>query len=99
MNVRTLVPASSPSRPTEPFGEVVCGERDDPHPPHCRRERRHSGFARLDEARDKWDEQYPAIRNLWSNAWAEFVPFLDYWPEIRRVIYSTDGSRPVVWWK
>ena len=46
---------------------------------------------RLDEFDDKWGEQYPAIRTLWSNAWAEFVPFLDYSPEIRRVIYSTNA--------
>ena len=45
---------------------------------------------RLDEFHDKWGDRYPAIKTLWSNAWAEFVPFLDYSPEIRRVIYSTD---------
>ncbi len=39
---------------------------------------------------DTWG-QYPAIRNLWENAWTEFVPFLDYSPEIRRVIYSTNA--------
>jgi transposase-like protein len=47
--------------------------------------------SRLDEFHDKWGDRYPAIRNLWSNAWAEFVPFLDYSPEIRRVIYSTNA--------
>jgi len=46
---------------------------------------------RLDEFHDKWGDRYPAIRNLWSNAWDEFVPFLDYSPEIRRVIYSTNA--------
>ncbi len=46
---------------------------------------------RLDEFHDKWGDRYPAIRNLWSHAWAEFVPFLDYSPEIRRVIYSTNA--------
>ena len=46
---------------------------------------------RLDEFHDKWGDRYPAIRTLWSNAWAEFVPFLDYSPEIRRVIYSTNA--------
>jgi transposase-like protein len=46
---------------------------------------------RLDEFHDKWGDRYPAIRALWSNAWAEFVPFLDYSPEIRRVIYSTNA--------
>jgi transposase-like protein len=40
---------------------------------------------------DTWCDRYPAIRTLWENAWAEFVPFLDYPPEIRRVIYSTNA--------
>ena len=47
--------------------------------------------ARLAEFDDKWGERYPAIKNLWDNAWEEFVPFLDYSPEIRRVIYSTNA--------
>lgn len=46
---------------------------------------------RLDEFHDKWGDRYPAIKTLWSNAWSEFVPFLDYSPEIRRVIYSTNA--------
>jgi transposase-like protein len=46
---------------------------------------------RLDEFHDKWGDRYPAIRTLWSNAWSEFVPFLDYSPGIRRVIYSTNA--------
>jgi putative transposase len=46
---------------------------------------------RLNEFHDRWGESYPAIRGLWDNAWAEFVPFLDYSPEIRRVIYSTNA--------
>ncbi len=36
-------------------------------------------------------DRYPAIKTLWSNAWTEFVPFLDCSPEIRRVIYSTNA--------
>ena len=47
--------------------------------------------ARLDEFHTIWGNRYPAIRSLWTNAWAEFVPFLDYSPEIRRVIYSTNA--------
>jgi putative transposase len=38
-----------------------------------------------------WAERYPGIKSLWENAWAEFVPFLDYPVEIRRVIYSTNA--------
>jgi putative transposase len=44
---------------------------------------------RFDEFADKWGERYPAIIRLWENAWAEFVPFLAYNPEIRKVIYRT----------
>lgn len=36
------------------------------------------------------DRVYPAITKLWQNAWAEFVPFLDWEVEIRRVICSTN---------
>ncbi len=47
--------------------------------------------AAFDELAGKWGERYPAIIRLWQNAWAEFVPFLSYSPEIRKVIYSTNA--------
>ena len=40
---------------------------------------------------EKWADRYPAARQLWENAWADFVPFLDYPAEVRRVIYSTNA--------
>jgi transposase-like protein len=40
---------------------------------------------------EKWAERYPATRQLWENAWADFVPFLDYDLEVRRVVYSTNA--------
>lgn len=46
---------------------------------------------RLDELAERWGERYPAIIKLWQAAWAEFVPFLSYSPEIRKVIYSTNA--------
>jgi putative transposase len=46
---------------------------------------------RLGEFHATWGERYPAIIRLWNNAWTEFAPFLDYSPEIRRVIYSTNA--------
>jgi len=46
---------------------------------------------RLGEFHDTWGERYPAIKGLWDSAWPEFIPFLDYSVEIRRVIYSTDS--------
>ena len=38
-----------------------------------------------------WGTRYPAIIRLWENAWAEFIPFLDYDVEIRTVICSTNA--------
>src|SRR5690242_16045418 len=32
----------------------------------------------LDELEEKWGKKYRAIIRLWRNAWAEFVPFLDF---------------------
>jgi transposase-like protein len=45
----------------------------------------------FDELADKWGQRYPAVIRLWDNAWAEFIPFLDYDVEIRRVICSTNA--------
>ena len=39
---------------------------------------------------EAWGDRYPAIVRLWENAWAEFVPFLAFDAEIRRVICTTD---------
>ncbi|EFG74463.1 hypothetical protein HMPREF0591_5629, partial [Mycobacterium parascrofulaceum ATCC BAA-614] len=44
----------------------------------------------FDELTEKWGQRYPAVIRLWDNAWNEFIPFLDYDVEIRRVICSTD---------
>ncbi|MET8763579.1 IS256 family transposase [Lentzea sp. NPDC004782] len=49
-------------------------------------------FAEFTEA---WGGRYPAIVRLWDNAWAEFVPFLAFDPEIRRVICSTNAIESV----
>ena len=46
---------------------------------------------RFKEFDAKWGKQYPAISKLWENAWSEFIPFLDYDVEIRRVICSTNA--------
>jgi putative transposase len=45
----------------------------------------------LEVLQDNWGEQYPAMIRLWRNAWTEFVPFLDYDIEIRRMICSTNA--------
>jgi putative transposase len=45
----------------------------------------------FNELNDKWGQRYPAVIRLWDNAWAEFIPFLDYDLEIRTVICSTNA--------
>jgi transposase-like protein len=47
--------------------------------------------ARFDEFAQAWGGQYPAIIKLWRAAWSEFIPFLDYDVEIRRIICSTNA--------
>jgi putative transposase len=50
---------------------------------------------RLGELTGKWGGKYPAIPRLWEQAWTEFVPFLDYDTEIRRIIYSTNAIESI----
>jgi putative transposase len=38
-----------------------------------------------------WEDRYPAIIRLWEAAWAEFVPFLAFDGEIRRIIATTNA--------
>ncbi len=47
--------------------------------------------AALDELAEKWGIRYGAVVRLWENTWNEFVPFLDYDVEIRKVICSTSA--------
>ncbi|MGW2354185.1 IS256 family transposase [Actinacidiphila glaucinigra] len=47
------------------------------------------------EFQEAWGRKYPAIVKLWSDAWAEFVPFLSYDVEIRKVICSTNAIESV----
>ena len=36
-------------------------------------------------------KRYPAIAPSWRRAWNEIIPFLDYPPEVRRLIYTTNA--------
>ena len=45
----------------------------------------------MDDLQEKWGRKYGAMIRLWRSAWEEFVPFLDYDVEIRRVICSTNA--------
>lgn len=39
----------------------------------------------------EWGEKFPAIVDLWHRNWERFVPFLDFAPEIRKVIYTSNA--------
>lgn len=47
--------------------------------------------ARFADFSETWGGRYPAIIRLWRNAWEEFIPFLDYDVEIRKVICTTNA--------
>jgi putative transposase len=47
--------------------------------------------ASMDQATETWGARYPAIVRLWDNAWEQFIPFLDYDLEIRKVLCSTNA--------
>ena len=50
---------------------------------------------RFAEFSEKWEKRYPAIIRLWENAWAEFVPFLQFDREIRTVICTTNAIESI----
>ncbi len=44
---------------------------------------------------DKWDEAYLPISQSWRRNWPRIIPFFDYPPEIRKVIYTTNAIESV----
>lgn len=49
----------------------------------------------LTEFETKWDLAYPPIAQSWRNNWDRIIPFFDYPPEIRRIIYTTNAIESV----
>ena len=47
------------------------------------------------EFSEKWEKKYPAIIRLWTNSWAEFVPFLRFDKEIRTIICTTNAIESI----
>jgi len=46
---------------------------------------------RLREFEEKWDAEYLPIGQSWRRNWPRLIPFFDYPPEIRKVIYTTNA--------
>ncbi|MGJ6965376.1 IS256 family transposase [Streptosporangium sp. G11] len=54
-----------------------------------------AALERFYEFAEAWGGRCPAIVKLWTDVWAEFVPFLNFDAEIRRVICSTNAIESV----
>lgn len=44
----------------------------------------------LDDFELTWGDKYPVIVKSWRSNWDKIIPFLDFPPEIRQVIYTTN---------
>jgi transposase-like protein len=40
---------------------------------------------------EEWRDVYPAMIGAWERAWDEFVPFLEFPAELRRIVYTTNS--------
>jgi putative transposase len=45
----------------------------------------------LDAFDEKWGTQLPPVVAAWRDAWDHVIPFLEFGPEVRRVIYTTNA--------
>jgi putative transposase len=52
---------------------------------------REDAAAALDAFEAKWARRYPMIATSWRTNWERVVPFLDFPPDVRRVIYTTNA--------
>jgi putative transposase len=46
---------------------------------------------RFAEFAETWRERYPAMIGSWETAWGEFVPFLEFPVELRKIVYTTNA--------
>lgn len=47
--------------------------------------------ARFAEFAETWRTTYPAMIDGWERSWEEFVPFLEYPVELRKIVYTTNA--------
>ena len=45
----------------------------------------------LDAFEDAWGSKYKAVVRLWRGNWDNIIPFFQFLPEIRKVIYTTNA--------
>lgn len=51
--------------------------------------------AELEQFAENWDQHYPMISRSWRRNWPDLITFLDYPPEIRRILYTTNPMESV----
>ena len=51
--------------------------------------------AALDAFEQQWGSDYPPIVQSWRRNWDRIIPFFDYPPEVRRIIYTTNAIESV----
>ena len=42
-------------------------------------------------AASNWGKKYPATVRVWRDAWERFIPFLEFPPAVRKIIYTTNS--------
>jgi len=47
--------------------------------------------AAFEDFATNWETRYPAMIAMWRRSWTEFIPFLDFPLEVRKLIYTTNG--------
>jgi putative transposase len=52
---------------------------------------REEADAALRHFEEKWSRRYPMIGASWRSNWERVVPFLDFPPDVRRIIYTTNA--------
>ena len=50
------------------------------------------GLAAFDK---QFGAQYPGAVDVWRNCWEEFIPFLDYPAELRKIVYTTNSIESI----
>jgi putative transposase len=49
----------------------------------------------LAEFDKQWGGKYPGAIDVWKLAWDEFIPFLDFPAELRRIVYTTNAIESI----
>lgn len=49
-----------------------------------------AALALFEEFADEWEGRYPAMIRMWRASWESFIPFLEFPPDIRKLVYTTN---------